>query len=223
SVPQHRRGGYWSVNSGFSIGGGQTRVENLAHTPREQRILDVLLNDPDICRIANFASGSLLTHAPDVHKYYEETMDALLAADSSLRRNFVNNVFAAATFNLGPRAVTHVHLDHLNLAFGLCAVTALGNYDYKKGGHIVLWDAKMVIEFPPGSTILLPSAIIRHSNVAIQSGETRHSLTQYSAGGLFRWTRCGFRSQKDYLAAGFDMQTEYDDWKDGYLKFRVVS
>lgn len=80
----------------------------------------------------------------------------------------------------------------------MCAITALGDYDPKRGGHLVLWDLKLVIEFPPGSTILIPSACIRHSNVSIQEGETRYSFTQYAAGGLFRWVDHGFQSEKVY-------------------------
>ena len=65
---------------------------------------------------------------------------------------------------------------------------------------MVLWDLKLVIEFPPGSTILIPSATLRHSNVAIQPGEKRFSFTQYTAGGLFRWVDHGFQSTEDYLS-----------------------
>ncbi len=174
-------------------------------------------------RPALICVGCLLNYVPDVHKYYEDTMDALLKADPSLRRNFVNNVFAAITFNLGPQTCTRVHLDHLNLAFGLCAITALGKYDYTQGGHLILWDLKMIIEFPPGATILIPSAILRHSNVAICRGETRYSITQYSAGGLFRWVRCGFRTAKAHQAAGNDLTAEYEEWRNGYKMYRKLA
>lgn len=44
----------------------------------------------------------------------------------------------------------------MNLAFGWWAVTALGDYAYLKSGHLVLAEAQLLIEFPPGVTILLP-------------------------------------------------------------------
>lgn len=80
----------------------------------------------------------------------------------------------------------------------MCAITALGDYDPKLGGHLVLWDLKLVIEFPPGSTILIPSTSVRHSNVSIRQGETRHSFTQYAAGGLFCWVEHAFQMEKVY-------------------------
>lgn len=64
----------------------------------------------------------------------------------------------------------------------------------------MLWDAERVLQFPAGTTILLPSAAIAHSNVPIQQGERRYSFTQYTAGGVFRWVEQGFRTRESYLA-----------------------
>ena len=83
----------------------------------------------------------------------------------------------------------------MNCPFGWCSVQALGNYNYKTGGHLILWELKLIVEFPPGSLILLPSATITHSNVAVDEGETRVSFTQFAAGGLFRYVDYGFRTQ----------------------------
>ena len=62
----------------------------------------------------------------------------------------------------------------------------------------MLWDLQLVIEFPPGSTILIPSAALHHSNTPIQKGEERYSFTQYTAGGLFRWVDHGFQKEDEY-------------------------
>src|SRR5882762_4619472 len=75
-----------------------------------------------------------------------------------LKRNFRNSIFACATFNFGPYACSFDHTNPGNLPFGWCAITALGPFDPTQGGHLVLWDLQLVIEFPPGSTILIPSA-----------------------------------------------------------------
>lgn len=85
-----------------------------------------------------------------------------------------------------------------NLAFGWCAITALGDYDPTLGGHLVLWDLGIIIEFPPGSTILIPSACIKHSNISIQPHETRYSIVQYAAGDLFKWSAETFDGVKSY-------------------------
>lgn len=138
-----------------------------------------------------------------------------MEADARLRVNFANNVFGAAEFNLGPRVITRPHKDHQNLAWGWCGVTALGDFDPRKGGHLVLWDLRMMVEFPPGSTILIPSAVIQHSNVDIQPGETRYSFTQFSAGGLFRWVECGMMSLGDFESLGGTLGDGKERWKEG--------
>ena len=100
-------------------------------------------------------------------------------------------------YNLGPQAVSVPHLDRSNLAFGFCTVTAFGDYDPTKGGHLIMWDCKLVIQFPPSATILIPSAIITHSNVPVAAHENRYSFTQYAAGALFRWVDNGFKTNKN--------------------------
>ena len=102
-------------------------------------------------------------------------------------------MFSAATYNLGPRTVCFKHKDSANLAFGMCAVTALGKFDGTKGGHFILWECALVVEFPPGSTILLPSATISHSNVNVGKNERWYSFTQYTAGDIFQWVENGFK------------------------------
>lgn len=63
---------------------------------------------------------------------------------------------------------------------------------------MVLWEFKLIIQFPPGSTIHLPSAAVSHSNTPIRKGEKRASFTQYTAGGLFRWRDHGFQSNDNF-------------------------
>ncbi|KAH9846214.1 hypothetical protein C2E23DRAFT_871810 [Lenzites betulinus] len=46
-------------------------------------------------------------------------------------------------------------------------------------------------------------------------GETRFSLTQFSAGGLFRWVECDFRSQYQYEQAGGVLPSGQDRWNQG--------
>jgi hypothetical protein len=111
-------------------------------------------------------------------------------------RNFPGSIFACASMNFGPRVRSFIHRDFLNLAFGWCAITALGDFDPAKGGHLILWDLKLAVEFPPGSTILIPSAALTHSNTTICRDKSRLSFTQYSAGGLFRWVDNGFQTEE---------------------------
>ncbi|CDO73126.1 hypothetical protein BN946_scf185007.g180 [Trametes cinnabarina] len=185
-TPLHRRGHYIAVTTGISFGGGQEHISNLVNDPATQKVLDSLLQQSAVRWIASFQNSIMRLFAPWLHAHYAETLDALCARHPELRRNCDRSDFACITFNMGPRTTTIPHCNHLNLPFGWCAITALGDFDPELGGHLVLWDLRMLIEFPPASTILIPSAILTHSNIDIGSQEWRYSLTQYSAGGLFR-------------------------------------
>lgn len=136
--------------------------------------------------------------APDLHGYYASTLDALYNSDDLLVPIFHGSIFAAASYNLGPRTACFKHTDFANLPFGWCAITSFGNFDFTQGGHMILWDCRLVVEFPPGCTILLPSATIAHSNTPVRAHETRYSFAQYTAGALFRWVENGFQSANDY-------------------------
>lgn len=193
---------------------GLQYVMNLSQkTDSNQAVMKSLLSQTVVRRVANFGSsklsippsnpclslcspGAVQLFAPRMYDYYGTNLDTLCKKYPKLQPNFPNNVFGSATFNLGPRTISYVHADHQNLPHSWCAITAVGDYNPVEGGHIILWELRMVIEFPPGSMILIPSAIIRHSNTVIPPGRRRYSFTQYTAGGLFRWVECGFKPVK---------------------------
>lgn len=107
--------------------------------------------------------------------------------------------------------MTLEHVDVTNVPYGFCAIFACGSYDPTKGGHLILFNLSLVIQFPPGSTILVPSGTIRHGNVAIQANETRQSFTQYCPGGLLRWVAYGFQCVNKSPA---DLKHHFDETHD---------
>ncbi|KAJ3769587.1 hypothetical protein FB446DRAFT_623905, partial [Lentinula raphanica] len=86
------------------------------------------------------------------------------------------------------------HRDSLNWPFGWCAITALGKYDPRRSGQLILWELKLVIDFPHAATVFIPSAVITHSNTPLAEGDNRMSFTQYTAGPIFRWVENGCRT-----------------------------
>ncbi|KAJ7734675.1 hypothetical protein B0H16DRAFT_1327492, partial [Mycena metata] len=190
---------------GVAMGGGQRFSQNLAHSVCNLAVFAGLFGLKSLERLAGWTNLLFMVFAPDLHEYYRATYAALCDWDrlqsraKHIRRNFPErfSVFTTATYNFGPVTVTLPHIDFGNLAWGWCAITALGNFDPDRGGHLVLWDLKLIIRFPPGSTILLPSVILRHSNLKIGPNETRFSFTQFTPAGIFRWVYNDFRTDKD--------------------------
>lgn len=173
--------------------------------------------------------GALAAFAPKLYRYLALILTALFGRYSHLEHNFSNSIFPAASFNCGPQTVALDHTDYSNLSHGLCALTALGSYDHTQGGHLILFGLKLVIQFPSGSSALIPSGCLDHGNTPIRSGETRMSIAQYAAGGLFRWVAYGFRSAKSLLKtkAGKLFKLEVDQaagerWKEGLAMFSTA-
>ncbi|KAI0058847.1 hypothetical protein BV25DRAFT_1809990, partial [Artomyces pyxidatus] len=187
------RGDFASVSFGPSYGGGQVIPGNLCLLGGKRDIVDHLLKLPELQRLAGHQSEGLAAFFPKPYHDMRVDLAALYKHYPEMRPNFANSAYPTATANLGPSTVCVDHNDCSNYPSLPCAITALGAFDPDLGGHLYMWDLKLKIRFPPGSTILLSSAGIRHGNVPIRPGETRYSFTQYCPGGLRRWVRHGFR------------------------------
>lgn len=75
--------------------------------------------------------------------------------------------------------------------------------------------------------ILFPSAVITHENIPVQPGETRFSITGYSAGGLWRYADQGMKRQRDWVAkdpaaVDWHCQLGHQRWIDGCAMFLTV-
>lgn len=222
AMRHHRRGLYATVVVGLTLGLGQlepTWVDTKEYTPLVER----LIQNKDVARMTAFASGmyhqpvsfyhlpltlalpaAFALWAPRLHACYVDYNAKISEQFPHLRRVFHKSVFSSAAFNFGPNVWTFKHRDVCNPPFGWCAVQSLGPFDPTKGAHLVLWDLKMVVEFPPGALILLPSATVAHSNVPAQEGDERISFTQFTAGGLFRYIDGAERAEGKEVNSGWE-------------------
>lgn len=189
-----RRGPFRTIAVGVSYGGGQKRPGKLRHSRHNERVLARLMANPAIKRIAGFASSVFAFFAPKMYRDYATKLDALFEHYPELDYNWNNSVFPAASFNFGPNSASYEHNDHGNRAAGWCSIYCDGSFDPRYGGHLILRQFGIVVEFPPGSTVLIPSACITHGNIPVREGETRWSFAQYASGGLFRYVEYGLRS-----------------------------
>ncbi|KAJ3739108.1 hypothetical protein DFH05DRAFT_1407988 [Lentinula detonsa] len=194
---QHRRGCYPTKLFGISFGGGQQQPGNFNHPNAEEMIWEKVRNSAEIQALV--PPDLLACYFPKLHSLYSNVLSDLCLSNPHLRRNWPDCCFAASSLNF-EHAVTTRHRDFRNLLFGECAVWNGGLFDYKKGGHLIVWDLKLVVEFPPGCTAFLPSAMFAHSNTSISTNEKCHSMTFFSASGLFRWRHNNYMSDKDFMA-----------------------
>ncbi|KAL1657712.1 hypothetical protein GGF50DRAFT_68558 [Schizophyllum commune] len=199
----HRRGDFGVKAIGISHGGGQKEPGLLKHTDKTQRELVRITKLKEVQDIAHLNSKAFGNWQPDIHAEYASTQNKLLKWKPRMRRflNFKKSVWSCLTINFGPRTQCLAHRDFNNLSYGFCAITALGRFNPDKGGHIILRELKLVIRFPPGSSIIIPSALITHHNTCIGEGETRYSITQYTSGAIFRFVEHGLMLDEQYYAS----------------------
>ncbi|KAJ7889342.1 hypothetical protein B0H14DRAFT_2692047 [Mycena olivaceomarginata] len=162
----HRRGKFPTLYDGYSHGGGQRKPGNLRHSRGYRKLLRHLLQSKSGVRLAGFQSSGCMATT-------RVTTRAIERNQPELRRPFKNSIYSGVTWNLGPETVTAELCDSHNRAHGVCPVTAMGDFDYKKGGHLYMRKLKC--------------------------GETRYSMTQYTAGALFRWAEYGFQTARSLL------------------------
>ncbi|KAJ7744929.1 hypothetical protein B0H16DRAFT_1727129 [Mycena metata] len=195
----HWRGNFPPLTAGDSYGGGQTQPGALVNGVINAAVLCALVSNVVFIRLAGFATGLFTNWSPKLYEYYATRMRRFYRRYTHFHQPFLNSIWSACTFNLGPQTCCLGHRDFGNLAFGWCAITALGDYDYTKGGHLILWDCKLILEFPPGTTLFIPSAALFHSNIPIGIGECRHSFTQYTAGGFSDGLSMGLSRRRSIL------------------------
>ncbi|TEB18802.1 hypothetical protein FA13DRAFT_1698571 [Coprinellus micaceus] len=194
-IDENLRGpGFMALNFGIGAGHGPPAPYNLCS--KHPDVVNRLRSSAALERLAQHHSAALKFYFPELYSYYHEHTMPVRDRHKDLIPNWVRSIFCAAAVNLGPEVATYLHRDGRNLAFGQCAIQPFGKYDYKKGGHLVLKEPKLIIQFPLGCIILIPSATITHGNTPIQPGETRVSFTQYTPGALFRYVDAGFSTLK---------------------------
>ncbi|KAJ3727844.1 hypothetical protein C8R42DRAFT_572634, partial [Lentinula raphanica] len=200
-----------SVSMGTSFGGGSLYYIKQRPTVSNRKILTSIAASQGFQRLIGFTNCVFECFASKIFNLYQDALNSIFSSDPKLKR-WMKSAFAGVSFNLGPYSVSWPHTDSYNLAFGWCAITALGRFDPDKGGHLILWDLGLIVRFPPGSTILIPSALLTHSNLPIQEGEDRYSVLQYSSSGLFQWVYNGYMSDKEFLATRSPADIREREW-----------
>ncbi|KAJ3562743.1 hypothetical protein NP233_g9386 [Leucocoprinus birnbaumii] len=194
----HIRGDYPVLNVGLTSGQGSTHPTS-TDLGKYKPIVEELLSNDFIKDIARHQNDSFKTWNPKVYARYQTRLRLLFGHRKygAKLQPITSGVYPSAAFNFGPKAWTNRHRDPKNVSYGWCAITTTGDFDPTKGGHLVLEDLKLVIEFPPGATILIPSATFIHGNVPVSIPEKRASFTQYCPAGLLRFVDNGFVTMVD--------------------------
>ncbi|THU95781.1 hypothetical protein K435DRAFT_665743 [Dendrothele bispora CBS 962.96] len=115
-LPPSRRGNFPAYNVGLSYGKGQKRPQRLKNEK----------NVKSVQNVASFQSATFLAWAPKLNRHYKVYLDKIYEClDLTARPNFARSVYPCCAFNFGGNVWTFKHRDSPNVAYGMCAITAL--------------------------------------------------------------------------------------------------
>ncbi|EJD32368.1 hypothetical protein AURDEDRAFT_178569, partial [Auricularia subglabra TFB-10046 SS5] len=206
NAKKNPRGAFSRAQYGTSFGGGQKEPTPISNGKRVTQAMVEFMTLDDTREMTGILAEQFKANFPKLVPRYKELNESLGLNKLFLRPgddpDDFNFLFAAMTLNLGPQVATISHRDSKNLQPGVCAIIALGRFNPQTGGHFVMREPRLLVEFRPGDILFVMSSVITHFNVPLAcSEEERMSWTFYTAGGLFRWQVAGKRTLKSLTTA----------------------
>ncbi|KAK7033758.1 hypothetical protein R3P38DRAFT_2519643, partial [Favolaschia claudopus] len=121
------------------------------------------------------------------------------------------SIFSAVTVELGgPHCQTDWRGDLPPYQPDSWAIlTAIGDYRYTQGGHVIFWEFGIVVQFPPGACILLPPGLVHYSFVEVPDHHKRYSVIQWAGSGIDRYLHN--RDHTDIDFAKVATEAEHDE------------
>ncbi|KAG1834973.1 hypothetical protein DFJ58DRAFT_847503 [Suillus subalutaceus] len=122
-----------------------------------------------------------------------------------------------------PRVHCSPHVDWKNIAIGVCVIFIYGQFNSKERSWLVIWEAGVVIEMPPGVFVMYPSSLFFHFNVDIcdlefvctegelptkqnssplDGGDGRGSCVWFNQASMFQTAELGFATVAAAKQAG---------------------
>ncbi|KAL1682149.1 hypothetical protein EV122DRAFT_204179, partial [Schizophyllum commune] len=118
-------------------------------------------------RISDFGSAFVKTHFPGVARRFREGISVIEReyGVKPLFGLFFNFCLNAARPGEVERVHCLPHADYKNLALAVCLVFVYGRLGLLERCWLVMWEAGLIIQIPPGVFIAYPSALFYHFNI----------------------------------------------------------
>ncbi|KAJ3925918.1 MAG: hypothetical protein NXY57DRAFT_1043707, partial [Lentinula lateritia] len=133
----------------------------------------------------------LKAHFPAIAKRYQDSINLMkeeygIKAMFGLFFNFCLN----APREGARRVFCKPHVDWKNVAFGVCMIYVYGHFNHHEKCWLVIWEAGIAIEIPPGVFVFYPSSLFLHFNIdlsylPIVTTQTDERLTKENSAALY--------------------------------------
>ncbi|KAJ6454920.1 hypothetical protein C8R47DRAFT_1082910 [Mycena vitilis] len=192
-----------SICSGITYDAGLKRPRSLdrRHNLTNMVVLAALRYSPAIQEITSFQNAAVQGFAPRLWNETREVIDAVTANDCSLHLPmhqtnegpYQPTAFSEIQYRFSvPDSVPRRELNDEPFAFR--AVTAVGQYGVSEG-QLTLWNERVIVEFPPGSTFVFPATLVRYSFTTVEKPGWQMLITQSCAVGLRNHVASGFEER----------------------------
>ncbi|KAK7047835.1 hypothetical protein VNI00_006163 [Paramarasmius palmivorus] len=117
-------------------------------------------------QLTRIGCSLLRKHFPGIHQRFSDCSEWMrkhhrLQAPYGVFFNFCLNGVSVDT----DRVHCEPHVDFKNVALGVCMIFVYGHFNHKERSWLVIWEAGIVLELPPGVFLLYPSSLFLHFNV----------------------------------------------------------
>ncbi|KAJ7431197.1 hypothetical protein B0H11DRAFT_2262220 [Mycena galericulata] len=171
------------------------RMEN--HNLQNMVVLAGLRYSPSIQAITSYQNAVLKQAAPRLWNDARRVIDAVVSNDQTLNlpMKLANEgphqptAFSELEYRFSVPELPRTEPNDHPPAFR--AITSVGNYLYHEG-KLILWQLRIVLDFPPGSTFIFPAGVVRYSFTQVEKPGWQMIITQSCSAGLHGFVANGF-------------------------------
>ncbi|KAF9045653.1 hypothetical protein BDZ89DRAFT_1127585 [Hymenopellis radicata] len=160
------RGRHWFCIAGVDRNNKSAPAFSKWHKDNEEHIKHFFRPGTAFSFFNGLASSMAEAHFPGIAGRYKACRDYMrtkynIPAQFGLFFNWCLNAPRPSV----KRVHCDPHVDFKNIALGICVIFVYGVFNFREKAWLVIWEAGICLELPPGVFLLYPSALFFHFNV----------------------------------------------------------
>ncbi|KAF9039512.1 hypothetical protein BDZ89DRAFT_1060957 [Hymenopellis radicata] len=162
----NRRGPHWFCIAGADRNNKSAPAFSKWHKDNEHHIKHFFRPGTAFAFFNGLASAMAEDHFPGIARRYK-TCHEYMRDEYGITTPF--GLFFNWCLNAPRLGVKRVHcdphVDFKNIALGICIVFVYGVFNFREKAWLVIWEAGVCLELPPGVFLLYPSSLFFHFNI----------------------------------------------------------
>ncbi|KAK7043052.1 hypothetical protein VNI00_008790 [Paramarasmius palmivorus] len=170
TTPEYRhnlRGNHWFCISGYDRNNKVVPKMSRWHEKQLNKVNSYFNRKRPFAQITGMGCSLVRRHFPGIYERYRrcsaymEANHGFKAPYGGIFFNFCLNGVRAGV----DRVLCEPHVDFKNVALGVCMIFIYGHFNHRERCWLVIWEAGIVLELPPGVFLIYPSSLFLHFNI----------------------------------------------------------